>query len=122
MAGREHVQTVSFLVISKATAVNFQRNRYDLCKNTKNNISLHLSLIASAVKEAKRNQLLVNTNQNCKDKLEKSGNELRKTKDELTDTKGKLIEATAKFVKRAIEEVCLFYHRYKKNFVHLDYK
>ncbi|XP_062518468.1 TNF receptor-associated factor 6-like [Corticium candelabrum] len=90
----------------------FRGNRHDLCKHIENNIGLHFSLIASALREtneksaASEHQLkqeLNNTKEELRatrdemaetrDELAETRNELAKTKDELEKTRGKLTKA-----------------------------
>ena len=75
----------------------FRGNRHDLCKHIKNNIGLHFSLIASALKEtnkksaASEHQLKLEMN-NTKEELRATRDELAETRDELAETRDELAE------------------------------
>ncbi|XP_062518899.1 TNF receptor-associated factor 5-like [Corticium candelabrum] len=75
----------------------FRGNRHDLCKHIENNIGLHFSLIASALKEtnkksaASEHQLKLEMN-NTKEELRATRDELAETRDELAETRDELAE------------------------------
>ncbi|XP_062518493.1 TNF receptor-associated factor 6-like [Corticium candelabrum] len=71
----------------------FRGNRHDLCKHIENNIGLHFSLIASALKKTKE-ELKATKEEltETRDELEETKNELAETRDELTEARVQLSE------------------------------
>ncbi|XP_062519287.1 TNF receptor-associated factor 6-like [Corticium candelabrum] len=107
----------------KDNGCQFQGYRHDLYKHVENNIGLHLSLIASALKETKEksaaNELKLEHELNIatrelkatKDELTKTRKELRETKDELEKTTKEELEKTRKELTEATAKISRESHR-----------
>ncbi|XP_062519159.1 TNF receptor-associated factor 4-like [Corticium candelabrum] len=103
--GRQETCSKSLLDCDfKDNGCQFQGYRHDLCKHVENNIGLHLSLIASALKETKEKSAA--SELKLKHKLNNAKGELKATKDELEETRKELTVATAK-ISEEIHRRCL---------------
>ena len=97
--GRQGTCPKSFLDCDfKDNGCQFQGYRHDLCKHVENNIALHLSLIASALKETKEKSAA--SELKLEHELNIAKGELKATKDELEKSRKELTEATAKISKQ----------------------
>ena len=74
----------------KDSGCQFRGNRCDLCKHIENNIGLHFSLIASALRV--KNEKSAASEHQLKQELNNTKEELSATRDEMAETRGELAE------------------------------
>ena len=82
----------------KDNGCQFQGNHLNLCIHMENNVGLHLSLIASALKETKEKSAASELKLDRELNIAKG--ELKAAKDELRETRKELTKATAKISKK----------------------